>query len=129
MLTALSLWHLLKFVIFFPVQVSSFWMSTFVRFLRSCLSGRPCRKLRIKLLRLTVKPQPVTYKWLKDDEEDVGVIAQDVAEVAPLLVKEDSDALLRVDYPRLACYCLRWLHLLSDELAAIKNRPRWSGFR
>ena len=44
------------------------------------------------------KLRGVTYKWLSNGEADIGVIAQEVQEVVPEVVKETLDGLKTVDY-------------------------------
>ena len=76
------------------------------------------RPLEVGLAELR-KLQPKLYQWIKDGAHDVGVIAQEVAEVAPHCVIPDEsteDKLLRVDYPKLVPYLLAWLHHLTDAV-------------
>ena len=47
------------------------------------------------------KIRGVNFKWIKDDCEDFGVIAQEVEEVAPHAVHEGSDGYKKVDYSKL----------------------------
>jgi hypothetical protein len=62
-----------------------------------------------------------TFEWASNGRPDVGVVAQDVREVAPHVVTE-SDGYFRVDYSRLVPYLLRWNELLTQELYDRRRR-------
>ena len=47
------------------------------------------------------KLRGVNFKWIQDDREDFGVIAQEVEAVAPHAVKENKEGMKSVDYSRL----------------------------
>jgi hypothetical protein len=60
-----------------------------------------------------------TFDWTASGQPDVGVMAQDVREVAPHVVTE-SDGYFRVDYSRLVPYLLRWNELLTQEVQELR---------
>ena len=63
--------------------------------------------------------RPVSYKWISNDVYDAGLIAQEVAVVAPECVAADDAGFLRVNYARLVPYLLQWLQLLSEKVRSL----------
>jgi hypothetical protein len=62
------------------------------------------------------KLRGVTYKWLSNGEADIGVIAQEVQEVVPEVVKETVDGLKTVDYGRLVSVLINAVNELNEKL-------------
>ena len=62
------------------------------------------------------KLRGVTYKWLNNGEADIGVIAQEVQEVVPEVVKETLDGLKTVDYGRLVSVLINAVNELNEKL-------------
>ena len=62
------------------------------------------------------KLRGVTYKWLSNGQEDIGVIAQEVQEVVPEVVKETVDGLKTVDYGRLVSVLINAVNELNEKL-------------
>ena len=62
------------------------------------------------------KLRGVTYKWLSNGEADIGVIAQEVQEVVPEVVKETLDGLKTVDYGRLVSVLINAVNELNEKL-------------
>ena len=62
------------------------------------------------------KLRGVTYKWLNNGEADIGVIAQEVQEVVPEVVKETVDGLKTVDYGRLVSVLINAVNELNEKL-------------
>jgi hypothetical protein len=70
------------------------------------------------------KIRGVNFKWIKDNRDDFGVIAQEVEEVAPYAVKEGTDGIKRVDYSKLTVILIEAIKEQSikiDELSAKVN--------
>jgi len=70
------------------------------------------------------KIRGVNFKWIKDNRDDFGVIAQEVEEVAPYAVKEDKEGIKRVDYSKLTVILIEAIKEQSikiDELSAKVN--------
>tara|TARA_R100000329_G_scaffold30115_1_gene27791 strand:- start:610 stop:2046 length:1437 start_codon:yes stop_codon:yes gene_type:complete len=62
------------------------------------------------------KLRGVTYKWLSNGEADIGVIAQEVQEVVPEVIKETEDGIKTVDYGRLVSVLINAVKELNDKL-------------
>ena len=62
------------------------------------------------------KLRGVTYKWLSNGEADIGVIAQEVQEVVPEVIKETEDGIKTVDYGRLVSVLINAVNELKSEL-------------
>ena len=62
------------------------------------------------------KLRGVTYKWLSNGEADIGVIAQEVQEVVPEVIKESVDGIKTVDYGRLVSVLINAVNELSEKL-------------
>ena len=62
------------------------------------------------------KLRGVTYKWLSNGEADIGVIAQEVQQVVPEVIKETVDGIKTVDYGRLVSVLINAINELKDEL-------------
>lgn len=70
------------------------------------------------------KIRGVNFKWIKDNQDDFGVIAQEVEGVAPHAVKEGKDGIKRVDYSKLTVILIEAIKEQSikiDELSAKVN--------
>ena len=62
------------------------------------------------------KLRGVTYKWLSNGEADIGVIAQEVQEVVPEVIKETVDGIKTVDYGRLVSVLINAVDELNEKL-------------
>ena len=62
------------------------------------------------------KLRGVTYKWLSNGEADIGVIAQEVQEVVPEVIKETVDGIKTVDYGRLVSVLINAVNELNEKL-------------
>ena len=65
--------------------------------------------------------RPVAFRWIANNTQDTGLLAQEVALVAPECVSTDNTGYLRVDYAHLVPYLLQWLQLLSDKVKALQE--------
>lgn len=62
--------------------------------------------------------QPRTFRWKADDSEDVGFIAEEVAEVEPLLVTRNAGGQIEgVKYDRMSAILVNALREQQDEIA------------
>ena len=62
------------------------------------------------------KLRGVTYKWLSNGQEDIGVIAQEVQQVVPEVIKETEDGIKTVDYGRLVSVLINAVKELNEKL-------------
>ncbi|CAG2129099.1 tail fiber domain-containing protein [Cupriavidus numazuensis] len=56
------------------------------------------------------------YRYIKGGQEELGVIAQDLAEISPTLVREGADGMLSVDYEGLSVELLAAFNEMADRL-------------
>ena len=64
----------------------------------------------------------VSFDWIETKHADVGVLAQDVQQVLPELVRANDDGVLRVDYPKLAAVLIEAVKLLELKVLALETR-------
>ena len=62
------------------------------------------------------KLRGVNYKWLSNGQADIGVIAQEVEEVVPEVVKTSEDGTKSVDYGRLVSILINAVNELKEEI-------------
>ena len=62
------------------------------------------------------KLRGVNYKWLSNGQEDIGVIAQEVQQVVPEVIKETEDGIKTVDYGRLVSVLINAVKELNEKL-------------
>ena len=67
------------------------------------------------------KLRGVNFKWIQDDREDFGVIAQEVEEVAPHAVIENKEGMKSVDYGRLTTLLIQ---AVKEQQATIENQQQ-----
>jgi len=67
------------------------------------------------------KLRGVTYKWISNEQEDIGVIAQEVEAVVPEVIKETEDGIKTVDYGRLVSVLINAVNELKAEVDALKG--------
>ena len=67
------------------------------------------------------KLRGVTYKWISNEQEDIGVIAQEVEEVIPEVIKETEDGIKTVDYARLVSVLINAVNELKAEVDELKG--------
>ena len=67
------------------------------------------------------KLRGVNFKWIQDDREDFGVIAQEVEAVAPHAVKENKEGMKSVDYSRLTTLLIQ---AVKEQQVTIENQQQ-----
>ena len=67
------------------------------------------------------KLRGVNYKWLSNGQSDIGVIAQEVEEVIPEIVKETEDGTKTVDYSRIVSVLINAVNELKQEVDELKG--------
>ena len=67
------------------------------------------------------KLRGVNYKWLRNGQSDIGVIAQEVEEVIPEVVKETEDGTKTVDYSRIVSVLINAVNELKQEVDELKG--------
>ena len=67
------------------------------------------------------KLRGVNYKWLSNGQSDIGVIAQEVEEVIPEVVKETEDGTKTVDYSRIVSVLINAVNELKQEVDELKG--------
>jgi len=67
-----------------------------------------------------------SFRWEKDNADDVGVIAQEVEQVLPQVVREDENGFLTVDYTKLAMLKIealeRQVEALTKQVQELTNK-------
>jgi hypothetical protein len=66
----------------------------------------------------------VSFDWIETKQADVGVLAQDVQQVLPELVRANDDGVLRVDYPKLVAVLIEAVKLLELKVLALEARQQ-----
>jgi len=64
----------------------------------------------------------VEFKWKKDNRTDVGVVAQNVAEVFPQIVHKDSEGMMSVEYDSLIGPVIEAIRELKKENDALRSK-------
>lgn len=65
--------------------------------------------------------RPSTYKWISDDRQDLGLIAQELRAVFPNLVRESEEGYYTVDYIRLTPLLLKGIQEVDKENVYLKK--------
>ena len=72
------------------------------------------RSPTISALDVLCRLQCVQFDWLEGGHESLGVIAQQVQQIAPELVSEDENGVLNINQTRLIQYLLAAIQELAD---------------
>ena len=67
------------------------------------------------------KLRGVNFKWIQDDRDDFGVIAQEVEEVAPHAVIENKEGMKSVDYGRLTTLLIQAVKEQQTQIDELKD--------
>lgn len=67
-----------------------------------------------------LKLQGVTFNWKKNDQSDIGLIAQDVQKVYPQLVRTEGDH-LQVDYQKLVAPLIESVRELNARVKTLET--------
>jgi len=67
------------------------------------------------------KLRGVNFKWIQDDRDDFGVIAQEVEEVAPHAVIENKEGMKSVDYGRLTTLLIQAVKEQQTQIEELKD--------
>jgi hypothetical protein len=93
------------------------------------LSEGSTRKIKYNISNLDsqkdilTKLQPVSYNRVKDDSEDIGLIAEDVQNIAPNLVTYDeNDNPIGIKYTKLSVLLLDVVKRQGQEIEELKQR-------
>ena len=73
-------------------------------------------------LDMVSKLRGVNYKWLSNNQADIGVIAQEVEEVLPEVVKETDDGIKTVDYGRMVCVLIESIKELNAKVKILEGK-------
>jgi len=73
-------------------------------------------------LDMVTKLRGVNYKWLNNGQPDIGVIAQEVEEVIPEIVKETDDGIKTVDYGRMVCVLIESIKELNAKVKILEGK-------
>ena len=65
--------------------------------------------------------KPVQFKWKENEQESVGLLAQEVEKIFPELVKE-ANGLKYIDYGRLTIYLIEAIKELKNEIEILKSK-------
>ena len=67
--------------------------------------------------------RPVSFNWKSDNREDLGLIADEVKEVYPQLVKSDAEGnALGVNYSKLTSVLIKAVQDLSARISSLENK-------
>mgnify|MGYP003689999037 FL=1 len=64
----------------------------------------------------------VSYQLRKDDSDNVGVIAQEMEEIVPEVVKTDQDGMKSVNYGALVGVLIEAVKELTQEVETLKAK-------
>jgi hypothetical protein len=67
------------------------------------------------------KLEGVKFRWRDNDEESMGVIAQDIEKIFPELVETNPDGYKMVDYNKLIMVLLEAVQEQQKEIERLKN--------
>ena len=73
-------------------------------------------------LDIVSKLRGVNYKWLNNSQSDIGVIAQEVEEVIPEIVKETNDGIKTVDYGRMVSVLIESIKELNAKVKILEGK-------
>ena len=67
--------------------------------------------------------RPVSFNWKSDNREDIGLVADEVKEVYPQLVKSDAEGnALGVNYSKLTAVLIKAVQDLSTRIGNLENK-------
>ena len=67
--------------------------------------------------------RPVSFNWKSDNREDIGLVADEVKEVYPQLVKSDAEGnALGVNYSKLTAILIKAVQDLSTRIGNLENK-------
>ena len=67
--------------------------------------------------------RPVSFTWKEDQREDIGLIAEEVNEHLPLLVKSDAEGnAIGVNYSKLTSVLIKAVQDLSSRIDALESK-------
>ena len=64
----------------------------------------------------------VAFTWKRNDIRDIGVVAQNVEEVLPEIVKTDKNGMKSVEYPNLVALLIEAVKEQQKEIVDLKKR-------
>ena len=62
-----------------------------------------------------------SFNWRESDQEDIGIVAQDVEKVLPQLVRMDAEGNRKVDYSRLVAPLIEAVKQLSQRVEELES--------
>lgn len=72
---------------------------------------------------VVLKLKPVRFEWISSEQEDIGLIAEDVEQAIPDLVIYDKDGKPdAVKYDRVAIYLLELVRAQQEEIKTLKAK-------
>ena len=72
-------------------------------------------------LKTVQKFKPVTFHKKGSLKKEVGLVAQDIHELEPLVVDKNQNGLMVVDYEKLVCLLLNSIQELSEQINNLKD--------
>lgn len=67
--------------------------------------------------------RPVSFNWKADNRKDLGLIAEEVKEVYPQLVKSDGEGkAIGVNYSKLTSVLIKAVQDLSNRISILENK-------
>jgi hypothetical protein len=67
--------------------------------------------------------RPVSFNWKSDNREDIGLVADEVKEVYPQLVKSDAEGnALGVNYSKLTAVLIKAVQDLSTRINTLESK-------
>ena len=66
------------------------------------------------------KLNPVSFNWKKDNKQDIGLIAEEVAEVYPEMVRYEADEVTGVNYSKLTAILIKAMQEQQKQIDELK---------
>ena len=67
------------------------------------------------------KLKPSSFKWINNNKDDIGFIAQELEEILPLLINKDIEGILSIDYSKLSVYTTKAIQEQQNNLNKLKE--------
>ena len=65
---------------------------------------------------------PIEFDWIKDNKRDVGLIAEEVDKVLPLLVQKENGEIYGIHYSRLTAILIGAIQELTKRVEKLENK-------
>jgi len=66
--------------------------------------------------------RPVTFDWKKDNKHDIGLIAEEVAELYPELVESKDGEVQGIKYTKLTALLIKTIQTMSSRIEELETK-------